>query len=164
MGIPVGQYDKEIIRRTKELIESYEGEFTITLLMNSLLSLIVLPKEYSQNREMEFLDSLIQDIKTIESVINKDNFLFHEGSTVGSKVNPSVPNPRDLNQLLRRIRNGISHQHIIPITDGLNKWSGVIFEDYNKNHVRGLHIDFTIAELKEFALYIANSYLSEIKK
>lgn len=160
MGIPVGQYDKEIIRRTKELIESYEGEYTITLLMNSLLSLIVLPKEYSKDRNMTFLKESINDVEVIKNIISKKGFIFKEGVT-NEKGMPSVPNPRDLDNLLRKIRNGISHQHITPISSGLNKWTGVIFKDYNPNHSQGLHIEFSIAELKIFALYIADSYLAE---
>ena len=160
MGIPVGQYDKEIIRRTKELIESYEGEYTITLFMNSLLSLIVLPKEYSKDRNMTFLKESINDVEVIKNIISKKGFIFKEGET-NQKGTPSIPNPRDLDNLLRKIRNGISHQHITPVSSPLNRWTGVIFKDYNSNHSQGLHIEFTIAELKIFALYIADSYLAE---
>ena len=160
MGILVGQYDKEIIRRTKGLIESYEGEYTITLFMNSLLSLIVLPKEYYKDRNMKFLKKSINDVGVIKNVISKNGFIFKEGTT-NEKGKPSVPNPRDLDNLLRKIRNGISHQHITPVSSPLNKWTGVIFKDYNSNHTQGLHIEFTIAELKIFALYIADSYLAE---
>ena len=163
MGIPVGQYDREIIRRTKELIESYEGEFSITLFMNSLLSLIVLPKEYSKKRNMAFLKELITDVDVLKKVISKKDFFFNEGE-INIAGQPNVPNPRDLDNLLRKIRNGISHQHITPVSSKSNKWTGVIFKDYNSNHTQGLHIEFTIAELKEFALFIANSYLLEIKK
>lgn len=158
MGIPIGQYDREIIRRTKELIETYDGEFTITLLMNSLLSLIVLPKEFSKDRNMKFLDDLIVDVEVIKTVISKKDFMFKEG-VYSKKGKPDVPNPRNLDNLLRKIRNGISHQHITPISGGLNKWTGVILEDFNSNHSKGLHIEFKIAELKEFALYVADSYL-----
>jgi hypothetical protein len=160
MGIPLGQYDKEIIRRTKELIESYEGEYKITLFMNSLLSLIVLPKEYSKERNMKFLKELITEVDVIRNIISKNGFIFKEGVT-NEKGKPSVPNPRNLDNLLRKIRNGISHQHITPVSSALNKWTGVIFKDYDSNHTQGLHIEFTIAELKIFALYIANSYLAE---
>lgn len=166
MGIQVGQYDRELIRRTIELNEKYKGIYNITLLMNSLLSLIVLPNEKRSYRNIQFLKNEITNIQEIQSIISQAGFVFDSGfkrrTINGTKTN--VPNPRDLENLLRRIRNGISHQRIEPISDINNKWVAVIIEDYSGDNICGLRIHFTIKELKKFALFIGNSYLSELPR
>ena len=74
--------------------------------------------------------------------------------------------PRDLKNLLRKIRHGLAHQRIKPeheIVNGENKFIGVtiknIFKEYNGNEHTDLEITFTRKQLKEFALFIANEYL-----
>lgn len=57
MGIPNGKYDIELIRRTKELIQSYNGKYNLTLLMNGILSLIVLPHQHNARvRKLNFMN------------------------------------------------------------------------------------------------------------
>ena len=102
MGIPKGKYDVELIRRTKELIQSYKGQYNLTLLMNGILSLIVLPQQHNARlRRLNFMNQEIQNIPEIQFVMNSPNYFF---------------DPRnfhcDLKNLLNRIRNGITHQRI----------------------------------------------------
>ena len=57
MGIPNGKYDIELIRRTKELIKTYKGKYNLTLLMNGILSLIVLPHQHNARvRKLNFMN------------------------------------------------------------------------------------------------------------
>ncbi|SEO80015.1 hypothetical protein SAMN05444671_1385 [Flavobacterium sp. CF108] len=164
MGIQLGQYDRELIKRTIELNKKYKGIYNITLLMNSLLSLIVLPNEKRSFRNIQFLKSSIYSIPEIQNIISQAGFIFDSGfykQTING-VKTNTQNPRDLENLLRRIRNGISHQRIEPISDINNKWIGVIIQDYSSNNVCGLNVHFTISELKSFALFIGNSYLNEL--
>ena len=164
MGIPVGQYDRELIRRTIELNKSYKGIYSITLLVNSLLSLIVLPHEKKGYRNIQFLKSNIIDVPQIHNLLAKDDFIFVEGGNIKKIAGNDtfVPYPRNLQHFLRRIRNGISHQHIEPISDENNKWIGVIIRDIH-NNACGLQIHFTIEELKSFAMFIGESYLKELR-
>lgn len=153
MGIPNGKYDIELIRRTKELIQSYNGKYNLTLLMNGILSLIVLPQQHnSRIRKLKFMNQNLDEIPDIEFVLNSSNFLF---------------DPRNFNQdlknLLNRIRNGIAHQRIEAISEG-NKWKGVIIEDYDRNNNLGLHLELTTAELRRLSFYVADKYLKELEK
>ncbi|WP_396169463.1 HEPN family nuclease [Flavobacterium sp.] len=151
MGIPNGSYDIELIRRTKKLLETYNGEFKLTLLMNSLLSLIVLPQQHnSRIRKLNFMNQNLANLEAIDYVLNCNNYYF----------DPRKYNS-DLKNLLNRIRNGIAHQRIETISEN-GKWLGVIIEDYDLQNNLGLHLELTTAELKRFALFIANSYLNAV--
>ena len=153
MGIPQGKYDVELIKRTKELIKTYKGKYTLTLLMNGLLSLIVLPQQHnSRVRRLNFMNNELEEINEIQFVLNSNNFFFDRRN-----------NHNDLKNLLNRIRNGIAHQRIETINDNNNKWKGVIIQDYDRNNNLGLHLELKISELRKFAFYIADEYLKEIK-
>lgn len=149
MAIEPGKYDTELVRRTIELIDSYKGKYDITLLMNALLSLIILPNESNKRRKLKYFDENIYEINDIRFVISSPMFTF---------------DPQDgkylFKNLLRRVRNGIAHQRIETISkDG--KWTGVIIQDLNKDETVGLHMELSIEELKIFANFIANRYLIE---
>ncbi|MDQ7961055.1 MULTISPECIES: HEPN family nuclease [Flavobacterium] len=151
MGIANGKYDVELIKRTKKLIESYDGIFNITLLMNCILSLIVLPQQHNARiRRLGFMNNNLYDIPEIEFVLNSPNFQFD---------NRNYNN--DLKNLLNRIRNGIAHQRIEAISQNSN-WTGIIIEDYDRSGNVGLHLELTIVEIQTLAFYIADNYLNEI--
>ncbi|AFD05324.1 HEPN family nuclease [Solitalea canadensis] len=151
MGIENGRYDIELIKRTKKLIETYDGVFNLTLLMNSVLSLIVLPQQHnSRIRKLAFMNQNLDEIPEINFVINSPHFQF---------------DPRnfnyDLKNLLNRIRNGISHQRIEAISED-NKWKGIVIEDYDRNNNLGLHLELTTSQVRNLAFYIAEKYLEEV--
>lgn len=152
MGIKKGKYDVELIRRTGELIESYEGKYNLTLLMNALLSLIVLPSEYNKQKNLKFLNVEISQIKEIEFLLNSPGFYF----------DPQNRN-NDLKNLLRRVRNGIAHQRIEAVSKN-NKWTGVIIQDADRNNNIGLNLQLTTKQLRMFARYIESKYLEEVNK
>jgi hypothetical protein len=152
MGIPRGKYDVELIKRTKDLIKTYKGKYTLTLLMNGLLSLIVLPQQHnSRVRRLNFMNKELGEIKEIQFVLKSDNFFFDRRNY-----------HNDLKNLLNRIRNGIAHQRIETINDDNNKWKGVIIQDYDRHNNLGLHLELKTSELRRFAFYIADEYLKEI--
>jgi hypothetical protein len=152
MGIHKGEYDIELIRRTKELIISYKGVYNLTLLMNALLSLVILPGEHNKERKLKFLNADLNDIKELKSLVGSNDFHFDRRG----KNN-------DLKNLLSRIRNGIAHQRIETITTK-GKWTGVIIQDIDPiTQTVGLNLKLTTKQLREFALYIASKYLDEVK-
>jgi len=152
MGIQEGHYDIELIRRTKDLIIGYKGVYNLTLLMNALLSLIVLPSESNKLRRIRFLNTNINDIDELKEIINSNEFYFD-----------SRGRNYDLKNLLGRIRNGIAHQRIETITTK-DKWTGVIIQDVDpRTQLIGLNLTLTTKQLREFALFIASKYLDEVK-
>lgn len=153
MGIAKGKYDVELIRRTKELIKSYKGKYNLTLLMNGLLSLIVLPQEHnSRVRKLNFMNRDLNDIPEIQFVLNSPNFYFDRRGF-----------NNDLKNLLKRIRNGISHQRIETINEN-KKWKGVKIQDLDRHNNVGLNLELKTSELRNFAFYIADEYLKELNK
>ncbi len=151
MGIPAGKYDIELIKRTKKLLKTYEGNFNLTLLMNCLLSLIVLPQQYNARiRKLPFMNDELNEIAEIQFVLNSTGFFFDRRNF-----------NNDLKNLLNRIRNGIAHQRIEAISEN-NKWKGIIIEDYDMAGNLGLHLELTTAELRRFSFYIADNYLREV--
>ncbi len=152
MGIPNGKYDIELIRRTKELIQSYNGKYNLTLLMNGILSLIVLPHQHNARvRKLNFMNKNLNDIPEIQFLLNSPNFHFDRRG----KNN-------DLKNLLTRMRNGIAHQRIESISVD-NKWKGVIIQDSHNGNI-GLNLELKTSELRKFAFYIADEYLKELNK
>jgi hypothetical protein len=153
MGIQKGKYDVELVKRTKELIQEYDGKYNLTLLMNGLLSLIVLPQQHNTRvRKLKFMNQDLNDIPEIQFLLQSPNFHFN---------NRGYSN--DLKNLLRRVRNGISHQRIETINKG-GKWKGVIIQDLNGQNSIGLHLELKTSELRKFAFFIADEYLKEIGK
>ena len=47
-------FDVEFILRTKKIISDYKGKYNITLLLNCLLGLVILPSEYYNRRRKTF--------------------------------------------------------------------------------------------------------------
>ena len=153
MGIEPGKYDIELIKRTKILMQTYRGKYKLTLLMNGILSLIVLPQQHNARiRKLSFMNRDLTRIKEIQYILNSPNFYFDKRTY-----------NNDLKNLLNRIRNGIAHQRIEDVSEN-NKWIGVIIEDYDRNNNLGLHLELTTKQLRKFAYYIANEYLYEVNQ
>lgn len=152
MGIPNGKYDIELISRTKKLIQSYKGKYKLTLLMNGILSLIVLPHQHNARvRKLKFMNKDLNDIPEIQFVLNSPNFHFDRRG----KNN-------DLKNLLTRMRNGIAHQRIESISEN-NIWKGVVIQDIHNGNI-GLNLELKTSELRNFAFYIADECLKELNK
>ncbi|WP_026473121.1 HEPN family nuclease [Alkaliflexus imshenetskii] len=173
-------FDVSFITRTRELIEMYDnssGELGFTLLINALVGLIILPKEFSAQNKGKFKDSflkeklssfqeLIEIFKYEEIEISYDGelskqkkFSFKSGSPY-SKV---LPENVRIGELLDRLRNGIAHMHIIP-TEYDGKWEGVIIRNFNKSQKCNFDTYLTYSELRSFALFVATKYIDTIKK
>ncbi len=162
---PKDKYDTEFIKRTQTLINGYHEKYTITLLLNCLLGLIILPNEFKgrKGRKFTFLNQDIQSIKEIQGIISKNNFLFNP--TKKKKGDGYVSDKKSLKNFLKKIRNGIAHQQIEPINEN-GEWKGVRIKDINdfNNKNLELEIEFTIKELRDFAFFISTKYIEEFEK
>lgn len=151
-SIPKGKYNIELVKRTRELIETYNGIYKHTLLMNAILCLIVLPEQVNsiRKKKLKFMNLNLNEIAEIQFVLNSQNFFFDKGKS-----------HYDLKNLLRRIRNGIAHQRIESISEN-DVWKGVIIQDFDRKDNLGLNMELKTAELRTLALFIADEYLKEI--
>ena len=153
-------FDIQFIERTKKIIENYKGTYNITLLLNCLLGLIVLPSEFYKRKSRNFFDVEIDKIQEIQDLT--ENILFNPTKR---KKNTWVEDKRSLKNLIKKIRNGVSHQQI-ECVDENGRWDRVIIRDFNtyNNDNLELEVSWTPNQLKIFALFVADSYLYEINK
>lgn len=154
------KFDIQFIERTKKIINDYKGTYNITLLLNCLLGLIVLPSEFYRRKLRTFFNTNIYDIPEIEELI------------VGITFNPTrrenhqwVNDEQNFRNLIKKVRNGVSHQEIQCIDDN-GRWDSVIIRDFNayNNSNLELEVSWTPKQLKTFAVFVADSYISEIQK
>jgi hypothetical protein len=154
------EFDIEFIHRTKQIIEGYKGQYNVTLLLNCLLGLIVLPSEFYKRKRYSFFDKDVTEYPELADLTNGMFFV----PTKNSGRN-WVPDKTTLKNLIKKIRNGISHQQIEANGTG-EKWQRVVIRDFNiyNNNNLELEIDWSVKNLTNFALFIADQYTVEIKR
>jgi len=159
-GIKKEEFDIEFISRTERILKGYKGQLNITLLLNCLLGLIVLPSEYYNRKSRTFFDVELKDIPELTSHFTNIHF-----NPTKRKKNGWVADKKSLKNLIKKIRNGVSHQQIECIGSKA-KWNEITIRDYNigNHHNLELQVSWTPKQLKEFALYVAERYKSEISK
>lgn len=153
-------FDVEFITRTKKLISAYKGTYNITLLLNCLSGLIVLPSEYYNRRAKTFFSTEIADIPELNGLLNNGIF-----NPTKRKNNQWVQDKHTFKNLIKKVRNAVSHQQILCVGNN-GKWESVTLKDinfFNNNNIE-LEVTWTTKELRKFALFVANSYLNEIEK
>lgn len=61
-----GAFNKEFLNRTKNIIDTYTGEYEDTLLLNCTLALICLPIEKLINNNYEIIDRVYLKLEEIK--------------------------------------------------------------------------------------------------
>lgn len=153
-------FDIEFIRRTKKVISGYKGTYNITLLLNCLLGLIVLPSEHYNRRKKTFFSIEIKKIPELNGLLNNGIF-----NPTKRKNNEWVKDKHTFKNFIKKVRNAVSHQQIECVGNN-GKWESVTLRDinsFNQNNIE-LEVTWTTKELKKFALFVADSYLNEIEK
>ena len=169
--VQIENYNIEIVRRTKEILESSYPDFEnndreVTFLMNCLLGLIIAVSE-NEKRERkvfkgkideEFLSLIPEKVGFIESIDVRKDITKSDLSeiSISIKHKESLAS-KDIFWFVNKIRNGIAHQNIQGISENGN-WSGVRIWNLNYNR-KDFEIIFQIEELKQFAIKIAKRYL-----
>lgn len=168
------------IRTTQQIMVDLgkNGIYMPTLLINSLLSLIILPYEKAKARDNNRVFS--GKFSTFENQMGISPIIFQPiKSCDGSNVKY---NNKTTNTFINKIRNGIAHQNIsVSISDNRN-FSITIKNKYRNKECNkclkkecmskgikkenGGVIDFEITvsleQLKKLADYVANAYLNAI--
>lgn len=128
---------KDFIFRTKENINHVNHPYEVTQLINSLIGLLVLPKEkYYNNIKDTMIDhKLLNDIKKCIEINNS-----HKRC--------------NLKYIVRRIRNSIAHFHIECKADkNTLEIDKIVFSDYdngNNTNIPDFRISFTVELVKDF--------------
>jgi len=168
----IKNYRIDIVKRTREILSDYypifkEKDREVTFLMNCLLGIIIAITE-TEKFSRNFLRGIIDD-DFIKAIPEKIGFILSENIIDDltncdlTEINLNVGHKSDLIGkdkfwLLSRIRNCIAHQNIYGINEN-KKWIGVRLWNMN-NSKKDFEIVFTIDELKNYTIELANNFLT----
>lgn len=170
------------IKTTQQILIDLKdmGEYTPTLLLNSLLSMIVLPYEKAKNSNSKFLSD--DKFNVFENQLGISPTLFQP---ISNCKNCKVSyNQKSVKVFVNKLRNGIAHQNITITIQGDKDFSITIKNKYQSRDCnkcanptckeKGLKrenggvIDFevtvTVNQLRKLAEYISNAYLKAIQQ
>jgi len=146
----------DFITRTKKIIEQYhnfqfEGEekFEVTLLLNCLVGLLILPQQH-------WFDSLPMEI------VSKKDWGIREDYILSIKESET----KNVKDIARHLRNSISHYNFKVFDDSTNKINSIIFEDFkdNKKEEKTFEANIPIEGLRLFTTNLTNVFLKEMKQ
>ena len=137
------KFNKQFVERTKKIVHDYctNGcEYDVTLLLNCLLGLVSLPIEQARVNEISFQNECVNKLELMRVLLrtSNDNKTFHS------------------------IKNALSHMYI-DIENKHGIVESVYFSDKRSNsNTNHTEMKFTIAQLKEFALFVADKHLERV--
>lgn len=171
----IGYYPIDFVKRTKDLVlknfDKFKDEDSeVTFLLNCLLGLIVSVSENEKKSNKTFKGKIDDDFllnlpDKIGFIINNSNDneisntnLFEINTKIGHKDDLKT---RTKLWFINILRNCIAHQNIQAINDD-TKWVGLKLFNTNNSDVKDFEIIFTIQELKDLSIKIAEEYLKSM--
>lgn len=130
----LSNFEKSFSEHTLALVETYDGNYDATLLINCLLGLLVLPKETMLNAIPEIPLSELEEWGVAPKSIRFPG-------TVKSK---NDPNPNTLRGLVFNLRHAVAHFNIKPVP-----LEGDVHAFEFKND-RNLDAVISVSELRKF--------------
>lgn len=148
------------IKETKEIILQADtsDKLYLPLLINSLLSLVVLPIEELKRKPREkIFGSRFIEFQKATGVVP---IIFKPIKDV--KNRKIIYSNRTPQRFVEKMRNGVAHQ-CIDIESFENNVYIIIYNVFRKNkyRIKDFEIKLTASELKKLSLYIANCYLKK---
>lgn len=176
-SIQVSTFDVDFIERTEKIIDyccpKKDFLYDFTLLINCLLGLLILPKEYyeknflSTNKFNTQINHLPHEIKKIFSNDKVPDYI----QDIISSPRKCIIYNRDGEEIknnmrcyfftvLSHLRNAISHCHIIPMENNdKDEWEGIVLEDINpETEKTTMKIYLTESEVKILVNFIIEQY------
>lgn len=146
----------DFVYRTKQIIEQYEKfnidnheKFEVTLLINCLVGLLIIPNQHWFNKLPE------TEISEVEWGINLDQILFiRHGETKNVKV------------VATHLRNSISHYHFKLLALNDINIDEIELSDYlpmNRGGALTFHTSMPITSLWKFADRLSQEFLAAMK-
>lgn len=139
-------FEKDFPERTLGILNSYKGKYEVSLLLNCLLALLVLPKE-------KLLNNIPEEIPPGWG-LTKENIKKVSCESCGYK----------LKEIVRHMRNAISHMRIKTANDDKGNIEMIRFKDG-----RSFELEISVNNLKTFVTKLAkhvieknHSFVSEI--
>lgn len=111
-------FERIFMQRSLELIESYEGEYETTQLLNGLIGLLFFPHEKMRNLIPKIpLEELVSWGFNPECIINADK--------------NKKPQDLNLSDIVRHLRNSVAHCRVVPFPNDHRQCEGFYFSDRN---------------------------------
>lgn len=133
-------FDKEFVERTKNIVQTQckdDFEYDVTLLLNCMLGLVSLPTERTKPGQNPFKQECVNKLKNMGVIVNST----------------------DDDKTFRTVKNALSHMNIAPQNkDGVID-SIIIKDRCDSNSQFHTELHFTVPQLKEFALFVADKHL-----
>lgn len=136
-------FDKDFVERTKIIVQTQckdDFEYDVTLLLNCMLGLVSLPTERTWPNQSSFKQECVNKLKNMGVIVNGT----------------------DDDKTFRAVKNALSHMNIAPQNkDGVVD-SIIIKDRLNRNSPVHTELRFTVPQLKEFALFVADKHLERL--
>jgi HEPN pEK499 p136 len=134
----LGDFDRAFMTHTLRILNTYDGEFDATLLVNCLLGLLVVPKE-------SFLLAIPEAPLTELSDWGIDpKSIRHPGNSYRGN-----PNPGTVRGLVISLRHAVAHFRIEPLPAKNDVHS------FKYSNDKGLHAVISLAEMRRFTKKLA---------
>jgi hypothetical protein len=152
----ITKFEIEFVERTKRILEEYRGEYKLSNAINCTLGLLVLPNERIINYDIRPWNTPVVDMEELAFLNIR---VFEPIRRIENEERSYYP--KTLQILLKKLRNGIAHQHIIPV-NRLGLFVGIkiqnLFPDVKP--ILDTDVEFSRTELEKFAVFIADQYLA----
>ncbi len=137
-------FNKEFVERTKSIIQTKcndDFSYDVTLLLNCLTGLVSLPTERTKSNELSFKTICTNKLNSMGVVIiNTDD-----------------------DKTFRTVKNAVSHMHI-NVDNKAGKIDTItLFDQTGRGTPIHTKLKFTVEQLKEFALFVADKHLERYK-
>lgn len=141
-------FDKEFVERTKWIVNNLSCQYEITLLLNCMLALVALPTERTKGQQ----NGTATDDEFQKNCINK---LKEMGLLDGQKSSDR--------QIFRTVKNALSHMYIEPVNQNQMITCVKICDKVPGEDRYHTELNFSVEQLKEFALYVADLHLARFE-
>ena len=144
----------DFINRTRTIIEQYDKlelskseRFEVTLLLNCLVGLLILPQQ-------NWFDTLPIDlVSQKEWGINPNHI-----STI------KTGETKNVKDVARHLRNSVSHYRFKAFENKSNDISSIKFEDYDPSNNKTFEAIIPISSIRQFTTKLTNTFVAEMEK
>ena len=115
------EFVKDIIRRTNENLNNYQGDYDVTQLINSAIGLLIIPHEKYYSR--------------IDNTFVSTSMLHEIRNSIKNNTYPRETDEIELRDIVKHIRNGIAHSRIYFESDN-GELSEIQILDHRKQYTK----------------------------
>lgn len=142
----------DFVERTKRIIEQYDSltipekdKFEVTLLLNCLVGLLILPQQ-------NWYDNLPSEIiSQKEWGITPEHISFiKRGET------------KNIKDISRHLRNSVAHYRFKAFDNSSNKISRIKFEDFEQSGNKTFEALIPLANLRQFTNRLSDNFMTEM--